>query len=125
MTYAITTTFAVQKELFFAACVPTSCPRRRHQHFKQTEYQRKTIMTFRTIAASVLALGLLAPVAFAADGPAGSEVNNHRADYLVKDDAVSSTQGFSAQAAPVAKRGPVGDFIDETAQESNERSSNR
>jgi hypothetical protein len=82
-------------------------------------------MTIRTIAASILALGLLAPAAFAGNGPAGSEVTNHHGDYVVVDDSASSTKGFSALAAPVAKRGPVGDFIDETTEESNQRSTNR
>jgi hypothetical protein len=82
-------------------------------------------MTIRTIAASVLALGLLAPMAFAGNGPAGSEVNNRKADYPVVETYNSSTQGFAATPLPRVKRGPVGDFVDETPQDSNERSSNR
>ncbi len=79
-------------------------------------------MTIRTIAASVLALGLLAPVAFAGNGPAGTEVNNRKADYGIEQNFDSSTQGFAATPLPRKNRGPVGDFVDETPEESNDRS---
>jgi hypothetical protein len=82
-------------------------------------------MKINIIAASVLALGLLAPVAFAGNGPAGSEVNNRLSDYPVVDTATSSTKAFSAAVFKTAKRAPVGDFIDESPEESSNRSSNR
>ncbi len=80
-------------------------------------------MNIRTLAASVLALGLMAPVAMAAGGPAGSEVNNRISDYGNVELATSSTKAFSAVVVTKVKRGSIGNFIDETAEEKNNRSS--
>jgi hypothetical protein len=82
-------------------------------------------MKINIIAASVLALGLLAPVAFAGNGPAGSESNNRLSDYPVVEIVTSSTKAFSAAIVESGKRGPVGDFIDESPEDSSNRSSNR
>jgi hypothetical protein len=90
--------------------------------------QRSTIMNIRTIAASILALGLLAPVAMAMDGPAGSEVNNRNADYGLQYrknmPVLQSTKAFTAVVFQNGKRVSIGDFIDETTEETNQRSSN-
>jgi hypothetical protein len=90
---------------------------------KRKPNSKETIMITRTLAASVLALSLLSPVAFAGNGPAGSEVTNHNGQYLVDDVVTTSTKGFSALAAPIKKQRPVGQYVDETPQESSERSS--
>ncbi len=82
-------------------------------------------MNIRIIAASVLALGLMAPIAMAADGVAGSEVNNRRIDYPTADVSTYSTKAFSAAAVVTTKRATVGDYVDETNEEKNQRSSNR
>ncbi len=85
-------------------------------------------MNIRTIAASLLAIGLLAPVAMATDESAGSEVNNRNADYgqhYRKDMPVlQTTKAFKAVVFENGKRVSVGDFIDETTEEKNQRSSN-
>jgi hypothetical protein len=91
------------------------------------------IMNTRIIAASILALSLLAPTAYAANfgnpnSPAGSEVNNKVADYAVGADVGSTTVG-STEALSVTTdyngKGHfnTGDFIDETNVERNQRSS--
>ena len=84
-------------------------------------------MNIRTLAASVLAIGLMAPVAMATNGPAGSEVNNRTADYGMqfrKDMPVlQSTKAFKTVILENGKRVSVGDFIDETTEEKNQRSS--
>jgi hypothetical protein len=92
------------------------------------------IMNIRIIAASALALSLLAPTAFAGNSfgnpnaPAGSEVDNKNADYLdsanVGSTYVDSTKAF---AIPGVAKGKIhfntGDYIDETNVERNQRSS--
>jgi hypothetical protein len=91
------------------------------------------IMNIRIIAASVLALSLLAPAAYAGNfgnpnAPAGSEVTNKVADYAIGADVGSSTVG-STEALSVATdyngKGHfnTGDYIDETNVERNQRSS--
>jgi hypothetical protein len=84
-------------------------------------------MFTRTLAASVLALGLLSPVVASAQSDyACSQVNNQRADYG-DCDAVTTNVASAALAAPSVTNGPkasIGDFIDETTVEKNQRSSN-
>lgn len=83
-------------------------------------------MFTRTIAASILALGLLTPVVASAQSfnTPCDEVNNRRADY--GDCSVktydSGSAAFSAGAAVNAPRDSIGNFIDETAVEKNQRS---
>jgi hypothetical protein len=83
-------------------------------------------MIYRTLAASVLALGLLAPASFAASTDC-SEVNNRVADYgtCSVDNSPAATNAFSATAVDAGSAGPVGDYVDETPAESNQRSNNR
>ncbi len=88
-------------------------------------------MITRTLAASVFALALLAPAAFAGNSfgnpnaPAGSEVTNQHVEYPVNDVTVGSTQGFAVEAG-VSNTGPfnTGDYIDESNVQRNQRSSN-
>jgi hypothetical protein len=91
-------------------------------------FERKYIMNIHTIAASILALGLLSPVAFAGSNDQCSQVNNRIADYGPCTDSQStetySTKPFSAEAVQNGKRDRVGDFIDETPEETNQRSGN-
>jgi ABC-type transport system substrate-binding protein len=92
------------------------------------------IMNIRILAASVLALSLLAPTAFAGNSfgnpnaPAGSEVSNQNADYPDIVDVGTSYAGSSqALAVPGFANGKVrfntGEYIDETNVERNQRSS--
>lgn len=85
-------------------------------------------MSIRTLAASVLALGLLAPVgAFAAETNYNcSQDQANKLDYVdcKADGAVQSTQGFSAANVGGVERQSIGDFIDESTVERNQRSSN-
>jgi hypothetical protein len=89
--------------------------------------QRNTIMNIRTIASALLAFALLAPTAFAMNDVAGSEVTNHVADYGVQYrknmPVLKSTKAFTAVLFENGKRTSIGDFIDETAEEKNQRSS--
>jgi hypothetical protein len=89
--------------------------------------KRNTMMNIRTIAASIFAIGLLAPVAIAMEGPAGSEVNNRNADYGMEYrknmPVLQSTKAFTAVVLKNGKRASIGDFIDETTEETNQRSS--
>jgi hypothetical protein len=84
------------------------------------------IMNIRTLAASVLALGLLAPVGAMADNNYCSQDQLGRGDFIdCKAGNVGNTAVFGAAAVDDrVVRGPVGDFIDETPAESNQRSSN-
>jgi hypothetical protein len=88
-------------------------------------------MTLRILAASVLALGFLAPVgAMAADTSYNcSEEQRNKKDYTDCDANIGNsnvTYGFAAQDIEVRKPGTVGDYLDETREESNQRSgSNR
>jgi opacity protein-like surface antigen len=84
------------------------------------------IMIYRTLAASVLALGLLSPAAFAASNDC-NEVNNRISDYgsCSADTASTASNAFAATAVDVGNAGPVGDYVDETPAESNQRSNNR
>jgi hypothetical protein len=77
-----------------------------------------------TFAVVILTLGFVAPLAVASDGPAGWEVNNHNADYPVMIQKSASTKAFGAIVVKPDKTGRVGAFIDETPEESNQRSSN-
>jgi hypothetical protein len=76
------------------------------------------------IAVSILALSLLSQNAVASDGPAGSEVTNHHGDYINKDVPTLYTKPFKAPIILPKKRGRVGNFVDETIEEQNQRSSN-
>jgi hypothetical protein len=125
-TYVITTTFVTAVELFYPAnryyiMITTT------KEMINTVNQRNIIMYIRTLAASVLALGLLAPVANAMDGSAGSEVNNHVADYGMQYrknmPVLQSTKALKVLVLPNGRRASVGDFIDETTEETNQRSS--
>lgn len=87
-------------------------------------------MFTRTIAASVLALGLLSPIVASAQGMSAepnyacSQDTNQHADYgdcNVKT-GTSGSAAFAA-AGDAGVKGPIGDFIDETAQDKNQRSS--
>ena len=91
-------------------------------------------MNIRIIAASVLALSLLAPTAFAGNSfgnpnePAGSEVNNKNVEYPAAVDVGSTYDGSTkAFAVPGVVNGKVhfntGEYIDETNVERNQRSS--
>jgi outer membrane lipoprotein-sorting protein len=84
-------------------------------------------MKTRLIAATVLSLGFLSAGAFA--GQAGDEVDNHIADYGAKTEMIAKTSTKAIAAHPILKkkRGyvAIGDFIDETMQESHQRSSTR
>ena len=88
-------------------------------------------MNTRILTTSMLALALLAPAAIAGNNfgnpnaPAGSEVTNQQADYLVDDVTVGSTQAFAAEPG-VSDTGPfnTGEYIDESNVQRNQRSSN-
>lgn len=91
-------------------------------------------MNIRILAASILALSLFAPVAYAGNNfgnpnaPAGSEVDNKNSDYPASLDVGSSYLGSSkALSATTVYNGKVhfntGDYIDETNVERNQRSS--
>jgi hypothetical protein len=124
-TYTITTTFALHFEPFFHRSRYYIMIKTTTKLIK-TINPRSTIMNIRTVAASILALGLLAPVAMAMDGPAGSEVSNHVADYGMQYrknmPVLQSTKAFSAVVFQNGRRVSIGDFIDETTEETNQRS---
>lgn len=87
-------------------------------------------MNIRILAASALALSLLAPTAFASNtfgnpnAPAGSEVTNQQADYLVGTVDAGSTQALAANDNVVSPGSfNTGDYIDESNVERNQRSS--
>ena len=77
------------------------------------------VRSMRRVASSVAVV--------ATNGPAGSEVNNRTADYGMqfrKDMPVlQSTKAFKTVILENGKRVSVGDFIDETTEEKNQRSS--
>jgi hypothetical protein len=92
-------------------------------------------MNIRILSGSIFALGLMASAALA-EGSSTSTNGRGCPDFPIKggefidciDGAGSSTAsnyglavGSQAYAGPTA--GPIGDFIDETAQEKNQRSS--
>ncbi len=89
-------------------------------------------MNTRILAASVLSLGLLSSVSFAAEGVRFGNCPNggtYDRDYNVCLDSrgveITDTAGFNVpggSAAQVDKRS-VGDFIDETKEQRNQRSS--
>jgi hypothetical protein len=87
-------------------------------------------MSIRILTASILALGLFAPIgAMAAETNYNcSEEQRNKRDYIdcdVSDSNTTVKYGFAAQDFDNKKAGPTGDFIDETAEESNQRSTNR
>lgn len=87
-------------------------------------------MNIRIIAASVLALGLLAPAAFAAENYNCKTGQSEKADYgdcmsnMSSTAKMTSKNAFSAFVGKSMQRASIGDFIDETAEEKNQRSSN-
>ncbi len=85
-------------------------------------------MSIRTLAASVLALGLLAPIgAIAAETNYNcSQDQANKLDYTdcKSDNSARSTAGFSAAAVGDVERQSIGDYVDESAVERNQRSSN-
>lgn len=83
-------------------------------------------MFTRTLAASIAALGFLSPAVFAGDNDYCSTIQAHRSDYPPCNFGAQSaeTQGLAIRVAPRAKmRGTVGNFIDETTDERNQRTS--
>lgn len=87
-------------------------------------------MSIRILTASVLALGLLAPVgAMAADKSNNcSEEQRQRREYIdceVNHADTTVKYGLAVQDFKTKRPGPIGDFIDETPSESRQRSSNR
>jgi hypothetical protein len=84
-------------------------------------------MHTRILAASLLSLGLLAaPAAFAGEsnGYNCSKDDNQRADYAdcYKGDGSAGTTTYGAAVVEAAPKGRVGDFINETVEEKNDRS---
>jgi hypothetical protein len=95
-------------------------------------YFRRNIMTYRTFAASILALGLLSPAAFAAgsntlDNKGCPDIRMSNSDYVdcQAGTVTPVTEKFGVVVNTSKARGPIGDFIDETAEEKNQRSSKR
>lgn len=83
-------------------------------------------MNTRLLTASLLAIGLLSPAAFAAENYNCSQDQLNKSDYAdCKGDVASPTESQYGAAIVGVQRGPVGDFIDETPSQSRERSSNR
>jgi hypothetical protein len=85
-------------------------------------------MIYRTLAASVLAIGLLAPVgAMAANNNNCSLDQVNKLDYAdCKIDSIQASANSAAPAAVVSvERNSIGDYIDETTVERNQRSSSR
>ncbi len=87
-------------------------------------------MTYRTIAASILALGLVAPAAFAdgsntLDNKGCPDIRMHSADYAdcQSGKVTPVNDNFGVLVKSSKARGSVGDFIDETIEEKNQRSS--
>jgi hypothetical protein len=83
-------------------------------------------MTLRTLAASLLALGLLAPVGAMAETNYNCSIDQtNKSDYIdCKDTSDNATVQYGAAVVlDEAKVGPVGDYVDETPAESNQRSS--
>jgi hypothetical protein len=80
-------------------------------------------MRIQTIAASVLALGLLSPAAFAANGNCFEDQkdNANYVDCIDKNLNVQSDSSYGAAVVNPAPRDQVGDFIDETVEEKNQR----
>jgi hypothetical protein len=75
----------------------------------------------RTLATSIMALGLLSPNDYCSTNQA------QRSEYAPCNGVVLSaeTQGLAIRVEPRAKkRGAVGSFIDETTEERNQRTSN-
>jgi hypothetical protein len=81
-------------------------------------------MRIQTIAASLLALGLLSPAAFAANGNGACfQDQKDNANYVDCLSGNFNVQADSYGAAVVnpAPRDDVGDFVDETLEEKNQR----
>jgi hypothetical protein len=96
--------------------------------FNTAQFRRITMM-YRTLAASTLALGLLSPMAFAdgsnsTDGRGCPEIRQPNSQFLdCQGNYASPSRNEYGIAAPSARpRGSIGDFIDETAEEKNQRS---
>lgn len=93
---------------------------------KQGDY----IIFAQTLAASILALGLLAPVAFAEGRGTSTDLNGcpdfaiAGGDYIeCQANTSNRSNGSYGLTAPNRRvRGPVGDFVGETAQQKNQRS---
>lgn len=85
-------------------------------------------MSIRTLAASVLALGLLAPVgAIAAETNYNcSQDQANKLEYIdcKTDNGTQSTKALSAAGVGRVERQSIGDFVDESTVERNQRTSN-
>jgi hypothetical protein len=92
-----------------------------------TLHHRRSTMKYFKIAASIVALGLLSPVAMAAsfDTYDCSRFDSHTSYCTFGDAPNISSKRPAASVIHPAKRGRIGDFIDETIEERHERSSNR
>ncbi len=88
-------------------------------------------MITRTLAASILALGFLSPAAFSGDNDFCSTNQAHRGEYPACNGVVVQPAGVTAGAQAFAipdvrrtgKWRSIGNYIDETAEERNQRSS--
>jgi hypothetical protein len=80
-------------------------------------------MRIQTIAASLLALGLLSPAAFAANGNCfqNQKDNANYVDCIGGDFNVKSDSSYGAAVVNPAPRDDIGDFVDETLEEKNQR----
>ena len=82
-------------------------------------------MIKRTIAVSILALGLYAPMAMSFDGYDCSRFDSHTSYCFVKGAPNVSSKPFGASVVNPTKHVRIGDFIDESIEERNARSSHR
>jgi hypothetical protein len=82
-------------------------------------------MKLQTIAASLLALGLLSPVAFAGNEGACYQDNRDNANYVdcLRGNFNNSSDSYGAAVVNPNARdtSDVGDFIDETREQKNQR----
>ncbi len=82
-------------------------------------------MNTRILAASMLAFGLMSPVAFADDTYNCSQDQQRRGEYIDCNSTryTPRVSEYGAAVVQQTRSGPVGDFIDETPAESRQRSS--
>jgi hypothetical protein len=98
----------------------------------ETLTQKEFIMNIRTLIASTFILGAIGSSAFAANNSsficgAGSTYDRDAVSCVTSKGAQSVTDsaGFTAQASnAVVKKSNIGDFLNETVEQRNERSSN-